>query len=407
MGKAWVVSVGDELLAGRTQDTNATWLSAELRGVGFPVLRRETVTDDAGEIAAAIRRAASEVDVVVVSGGLGPTPDDLTRHGVALALGVTCERDDEAEAWIRSAFERVGRPLHEANLVQADMPRGTAPLNNRWGSAPGIRAELGGATVFVLPGVPRELRKMARAHVIPFLEAHPARGVRKARKAVSLCGVPESRVGTLIEDLMQRGRDPSVGSYPGVAHIVLVVEGTSAEAVDDDIAEIKSRLGDAIIGDGEVALHSVVVEGLMESGQTIAVAESLTGGRISDLIVSVPGASAIFLAGFATYANEAKRDLLGVSAETLAEDGPGAVSEDCAREMAEGARRAAKSDLALATTGIAGPSGATPGKPIGTVYIALARHDRTDVRRLDLVGDRSQIRERASTAALDLLRRSL
>lgn len=405
MGRSAVVSVGDELLAGRTQDTNATYLSATMRTVGFPVVRRETVGDVRDEIADAITRAVAVADVVVVSGGLGPTPDDLTRHGLARALGVDCVRNAEAERWIRDAFERVGRPLHEANLVQADFPEGASGLQNRWGSAPGIRAELDGAIIIVLPGVPRELMGMTRAHVVPLLEEHPARAVAKVRRAVTLCGVPESRVGTLIADLMERGRDPSVGSYPGVAHIVLVAEGTSQEAVDQDIAEIKRRLGDAIVGDGEVSLEVVVAEKLIASGTTVAVAESLTGGRIADLLVSVPGVSAVFKAGFATYANEVKQSVLGVRPETLKEHG--AVSEECAREMAEGARRVGEADLAISTTGIAGPSGAVPGKPVGAVYVGLATADGTEVRRLDLVGDRSQIRERASTAALDWLRRYL
>ena len=405
MGRAAVVSVGDELLAGRTQDTNATWVSAQLRNVGFPVVHRETVPDDASSIAEAVTRCAGGADVVVVSGGLGPTPDDLTRHGIAEALGVRCHRDEDAESWLRAAFERVGRPLHAASLTQAEMPEGADPLQNRWGSAPGIRAMLNDALVFVLPGVPRELRGMTELHVLPALRGHPAQSSVKTRRSVTLCGVPESRVGSMIEDLMQRGRDPAVGSYPGVAHIVLVIEGTSQEAVAADVEEIRRRMGDAFVGEGELALNEVVAERLIETGTTIAVAESLTGGRIADLLVSVPGISSVFKAGFSTYANQAKRDLLGVHPATLSDHG--AVSEQCAREMAEGARRVAETDVAVATTGIAGPTGAVPGKPVGTVYIALATVAGTEIRRLELTGDRLQVRERASTAALDWLRRTL
>lgn len=204
---------------------------------------------------------------------------------------------------------------------------------------------------------------------------------------------------------MQRGRDPSVGSYPGVAHVVLVVEGSDSAAVSRDIDAIRERLGDAVVGTGECALHEVVAGMLIAAGTTIAVAESLTGGRIADLLVSVPGVSSVFKAGFVTYANTAKADVLGVRPETL--DAHGAVSEPCAREMAEGARRVARADVALATTGIAGPTGAVPGKPVGTVFVALASAAGTDVRCLHLPGDRLQIRERASAAALDLLRKRL
>ncbi|NRA96668.1 MAG: competence/damage-inducible protein A [Planctomycetes bacterium] len=405
MGRAFIISVGDELLSGRITDTNATWLSNELRAAGFPVMERQTVGDDREAIAGAIRRGVVDADVIVVSGGLGPTADDLTRHGVAEALGVSCMRHQEAVAQMTALFERAGRELSSTNLEQGDLPEGSTPLHNEWGSAPGIRADLDGALILVLPGVPRELKKMTRARVLPLLEEHPARGEVLVRESVTVVGIPESEAGRILEDLMQRGRDPSVGSYPGVAHLVLVVEGSDGAAVSKDVAEIRDRLGDAVVCVGERALHEVVAGMLIATETTIAVAESLTGGRIADLLVSIPGASSVFKAGFATYADEAKTDVLGVRPETL--DAHGAVSEPCAREMAEGARRVAGADVALATTGIAGPTGAVPGKPVGTVFIALASADGTDVRRLRLIGDRMQIRERAAAAALDLLRKRL
>ncbi|MEE2713898.1 MAG: CinA family nicotinamide mononucleotide deamidase-related protein [Planctomycetota bacterium] len=405
MARAFIISVGDELLSGRTPDTNATWLSRELRGIGFPVVGRETVGDDREAIAQALGRGAQVADVVIVSGGLGPTADDLTRHGLAAALDVRCELHEGAVAQIRAMFEAAGRELSPANLEQANLPVGSTPLHNAVGSAPGIRADLDGALLLLLPGVPRELKEMTHQQVIPLLREHPACGEVFVRESVTVAGVPESEAGRILEDLMQRGRDPSVGSYPGVAHLVLVVEGSDATAVAADVAEIRARLADAVVCVGERTLHEVVVGALMATGTTVAVAESLTGGRIADLLVSVPGASSVFRAGFATYANEMKADVLGVRPETL--DVHGAVSELCAREMAEGARRVAGADIALATTGIAGPTGAVPGKPVGTVFVALASEDGTDVRRLRLVGDRVQIRERAAAAALDLLRKWL
>jgi nicotinamide-nucleotide amidase len=211
---------------------------------------------------------------------------------------------------------------------------------------------------------------------------------------------------------MRRGRNPSVGSYPGVSHIVFVIEavdaddGTpAAELARRDVAEITARLGSAVVATEERQPHEVIAELLIERRLTVAVAESLTGGRVADLLVSVPGISAVFKAGFAPYANEAKRDILGVSQQIL--DDHGAVSEECARAMAEGARRVAGADLAVATTGIAGPTGAGPGKPVGTVFLALAKEGGTDVRRLQIVGDREQVRARATMTALDLLRRAV
>ncbi len=400
-----MISVGDELLAGRMTDTNASWLSSTLRGAGFPVVRRETVGDDAEQIAVALRAAAAEADVVVLTGGLGPTPDDLTRHGVARAMEVDCVRSDEAVSQIQELFERSGRKATAANMVQADIPCGCRPLHNRWGTAPGIHGALKGAQVFVLPGVPREMKHMTEACVLPVLAEHPEKEGALVRRSLTVVGVSESVAGERIAQLMRRGRDPSVGSYPGVAHLVLVVESRDAEAVEEDVRAIKAAFGDAVICDQGAPLHEVVARALMAQDVTLAVAESLTGGRISDLLISVPGVSAVFQAGLVTYSDASKQALLGVRGETLAEHG--AVSEVCAREMAEGVRGRAGAQVGLATTGIAGPTGAVPGKPIGTVFVALSSDSGTEVRRLSLLGDRTQIRERAAVAALDMLRRHL
>ena len=411
MPHAVVISIGDELLSGRTQDTNAFYLSKELRAVGFPVKHRETCPDDADRIAECLRRAASHATVIVMTGGMGPTDDDLTRHGIAKGLGSPLERCAEAEEQVRAIFRRAGRRMPEANLIQADLPVGTSPIPNAWGTAPGIHATWdNGCELFVLPGVPVELRNMVEQTIKPRLLERTDRGTAPQRRALTVCGIPESRLGEHLDELMARGRDPILGSYPRVSSFVLQLEtrrqGAEAKRVlDRDVAEIRKRLGKAVVGDGELQVHEVVAQQLMDRGETLAVAESLTAGLVSDLIAQTPGVSRILLGGVAAYHNDVKCNLLGVERAVL--DSYGAVSEQCAAQMAMGIRSRLSSHWGLSTTGIAGPTGGSSEKPVGTVYLGMSSPQGVKTRRLNLVGDRQQIRERAATALLDWLRREM
>lgn len=399
-----VVTVGDELLAGRTVDTNGAWLSMQLRGLGFVVRHRETVGDDAGAVAASLGRARELGGLVVLTGGLGPTADDLTREGVARGLGLPLEPHAGARELMAAFFAARGGRVPDRDLHQADLPRGAEPLRNSRGTAPGFLLRQPDVWVLVLPGVPEEMRLMFDREVRPLLEAHPGRGPAPRQRVLTVVGLPEAELGELLRDLLQRDRPTRIGSYPQVASIELVLEvgaGDPEQAEDlleADVAEIRRRLGDRVLGEGRLTLPEMVGRRLMESGSTLAVAESLTGGRLSDALVGVPGISAVFLAGLVTYADAVKRDVLGVREETLAAHG--AVSEACAREMAVGVRRVAGAGIGVSTTGIAGPSGGSADKPVGTVWMGVATGSGVRAERRVLVGDRGQIRDRTVHWAL-------
>lgn len=411
MSHATILIVGDEVLSGRIADANGPWLASRLRDLGLPVERIEVVADRIDAISDGVRRALERTPVVIATGGLGPTEDDVTRRGLAEGLGVGLVHDDAAEAVVRGFFERAGREVRDRDLVQARLPEGARPLENPSGSAPGIHFERDGRHLVVLPGVPHEMRLMFDGAVRPLLLALPGRGPAPHRREVTLVGVPEAAAGERLADFLARGRNPSAGSYPGASSIVFALEAVADDPeeaerlLDDDVRVIRERLGDAVLGEGRLELAEVVGERLIERGRSLALAESLTGGLVTDLLVRVPGISAVLDAGLVTYANAAKVRFLGVHRETLVEHG--AVSEICAREMAEGVRAAAGVDLGVSTTGIAGPTGAVPGKPVGTVFVAVASADGCFVERHQIPGDRLQVRERAAHRALDLLRRHL
>lgn len=411
MGRSAVVSVGDEVLAGRIDDTNATWLCRRLREEGFPVGRRETVGDIVEQIAEAVQRLTNLFDAVVVGGGLGPTEDDLTRAGVARALGVGLVSTPETEALVREYFERSGRTMTDANRVQALLPAGTRPIVNARGTAPGIWHEADGRILAVLPGVPHELRGMMEEEVLPRLRSHPARGAAPRVRRLTIAGIGESDMGARIRDLMARGRNPAVGSYPATGEIQLVIEAEAAapeaadRLLDADEAEIRNRLGGHVVAEGGLSIAEAVGRRLLELRTTLATAESITGGRVTDLLVAIPGISAVLQGGIVAYSDAVKRSVLGVPEAVFAE--VGAVSERCAAAMAEGARQLTGADVAVSTTGIAGPTGAVPGKPVGTVVAAVADARGTLTERRQIPGDRLQVRERAAVLALDLLRRRL
>ena len=406
-----IVTVGDELLGGRVVDTNAAWLSRQLRFAGFPCVHRETVRDEIEEIAGSIQRARDRAAVVVVMGGLGPTGDDVTRLGMARALGVSLVRNPAALASIAELFESRGRKLPERDAVQAELPEGAGHLPNRIGTAPGVVWEDGTRLLFALPGVPVEMKALWKEGVAPFLEDHPAKGPHPVVAELTLSGIPESEVGEILGDLLRPGRNPSIGSYPRSADVVLSLEalgqseGEAQSLIDRDIEEIEERLSGFVLCRERTTIQKVVAELLMQTGRTLAVAESLSGGRIADRIVDTPGVSAVFLGGVAAYANRAKIDLLQVRPATLEEHG--AVSEACALEMALGVRSALGADIGISTTGIAGPGGATEGKAVGTVFLGFSTPERSFAKRLSLVGDREMIRERTAQRAFDLLWREL
>jgi nicotinamide-nucleotide amidase len=413
IGLSAIVSVGDELLSGRVLDTNASWLSSVLRVEGFPTAARFAVRDDVDAIAAAVRQAEAEGQIVVVGGGIGPTKDDLTRDGVAAALGVPLTLHDGALDLVRSNYSRRGMRVPEGSEVQAMLPAGAEPIQNGVGTAPGIlvRRAAGTRVLAVLPGVPAEFRAMVERSLIPILRVHPDRGSPPVLASLTVAGLREVDAGNTIADLMERGRDPLVGSYPKLGRIVLTVESAArpeaeaARRVGETVAEIRRRLGAAVVGEGDLRLNEVVAALLLERGVTVATAESLTGGLVSDGFVEVPGISRVFIAGFVTYSNRAKIDLLGVPDSLVL--ARGAASEECARAMAEGARARTGADLALSVTGVAGPDGGSEEKPVGTVWFALSDAAGTAAARVRFPGDRAAVRAFARERAFEIIRRRL
>ncbi|GAB4319433.1 MAG: competence/damage-inducible protein A [Candidatus Sumerlaeia bacterium] len=414
-----IITTGNELLEGLYADTNSRLISARLFEWGWDVIWHTTVGDDVRRAEQALQAAAARADIVILTGGLGPTADDCNRDAVAAFTRRPLRRDAKAEEWIRDLFRRRGRTLPENNLKQADIPEGARTLYNTQGTAagfivPGDRAGAGARpAIIALPGPRREWLPMLEGPVREFLlSCHPERTPRRVL-ALQTTGVPESEVDERIRDLWTA--DPRVRltllSEPMLVTVRIVAGGGEPETLDallDDYrAQVVARLGeDNILGEGGISHEEAVGRVFRDKGLTLCVAESCTGGMISAALTAVPGSSAYVRENFVTYGNEAKIRRLGVRPETLADQG--AVSAECAAEMAAGALRESGADVALAVTGIAGPTGASPDKPVGLVFIALAdgrSPAASRTHRCQFVGDRAAVRLWTTRTALDLLRR--
>ncbi len=403
-----LLSTGDELLTGQVVDTNSTWLMDRLWDLGVMVRRKTLVGDDRQDLLAAVRETTARADLVVMSGGMGPTEDDLTAECVAAVLGVPLELHEPSRQVIAERFRKLGRTLTPNNEKQARFPRGAEVIPNRFGSAPGFRVTVGRGELVCLPGVPVEYRGLCDEWVLPRLAARL--GEVPAARVVKLFGVPESHADHAMRPVMDDPASAGVrfgfrAHWPEV-HVKWTVPGPDAAArADALLARVRGIFGDAVFGEGKQELPELVVGRLAARGERVALAESCTGGLVAELVTSVPGASAVLDLGVVTYANEAKERILGVPAALLAAHG--AVSEPVARAMAEGARAAAGAAWGIGVTGIAGPSGGTPEKPVGTVHLALAGPAGTQAAVRLYRGDRERIRRQAAFEALDLLRRAL
>lgn len=406
---AEIVSVGTELLMGQIVNTDAQFIASHLAPLGYRALYQVTVGDNPARLAGVVQSALARADVLLFTGGLGPTDDDLTKETVAQALGLEMAVVPEEEARLRAYFASRGKEMTPNNLKQARFPTGSIILPNPNGTAPGCIMEADGKAAILMPGPPRELYPMFRDHVLPYLEKRS--GVRLHSRELRIFGMGESEVTYRLRDLIAAQTNPTIAPYVKTSEVTLRVtaqcrgDAEGERLVVPVIDAILARLGSIVYSTNGESLPALCVRLLLAQGATLAVAESCTGGMLASSIVDIPGCSACFLEGVVTYANGAKVRRLGVSEGTLATDG--AVSLACAQQMAEGLRAAAGTTYALATTGIAGPDGGTPEKPVGLVYVALAGPGRTEVRKLLLSGDRARIRTAATLHALDLLRRSL
>ncbi len=402
--QAVIIAIGDELIGGASVDTNSAYLSSRLVEHGIVAVRHVTVGDDLGRITDAIARAAKETDLVVITGGLGPTLDDLTRQALADAMGVGLVEDARSAERIAAFFARIGRQMKPSNLTQALVPAGAEAIDNDCGTAPGVACRVGRSDVFALPGPPNEMTEMFEKYILPRL---PAAGAI-ARRILHAFGAGESDIGERIADLMSRQANPKVGTTAkgGIISIRIVADGETADRAESlaekTADEIRRRLGELIFGADDQTLPSVVGSALRTGGMTLATAELCTGGMIGRMMTDTPGASEYFLGGIISYSNPAKIMMLGVPPDVI--ETHGAVSEQAAVAMARGAREKFGSDFALGVTGIAGPAGGSPEKPVGLVYIALAGADGTKVHRYIFSGARNIIRQRAALTAINHLR---
>ncbi|HET9061167.1 MAG TPA: competence/damage-inducible protein A, partial [Acidimicrobiales bacterium] len=404
-----VLAIGTELLLGQVVDTNSAWIGGELSQAGISCYYQAKVGDNHARIVASMRGALSRADAVICCGGLGPTQDDITREAIAEVMGGRLVRDPELERGLRQRF--AGREVPESNFRQADVPEGATPIVASTGTAPGLVCPVGDKVVYAVPGVPAEMREMVKAAVVPDLVQRSGETATVKSRFLRVWGVPESKVAEMVAPRL----DALEGSATTIAFLASVTEGVRVRvttravgpdaqaraqaALDTEEAELRLLLGESVGGTDSEGLEVVLGRLLVGAGLRLATAESLTGGTVAARLTSVAGASDWFAGGVVPYASEAKRSLLGVGTGSV-------VSAGAAREMAEGAARSLGADIGLSLTGVAGPE-RQEGQPVGTVFVGVFMDGGTSAEELSLSGDRSMIRERASTHALDILRRSL
>jgi nicotinamide-nucleotide amidase len=413
--KVEVIAIGSELTSGRNLDTNSQWLSQELYALGFPVRFHTTLADDLEENVAAFRVAATRADLVITSGGLGPTQDDLTREALAKLAGVELVFHQPSFDFIAALFAKRGRVMTERNRVQAYFPAGAIPIPNPTGTAPGIWLEAQRSdrppVVFVaFPGVPNEMKLMFENEIRPRLIQHfPDRAGVILERKINTFGLGEAALEEKVLDLTRRGHVPEVGitASDGTISLRIFGQGKTAAEAETQIAPIETliqqRLGELVFGTGDEELQHAVARLLEQRKKTLAVAESLTGGLVMYRLCHVPGISNFFMGGCVAYSNEAKVSQLGVPAELIAKHG--AVSAAVAEAMAIGARQRFKTSFAVSTTGIAGPGGATDTKPVGLAYVGLAWEGAVKHHQVNWIGsERLDVMSRTAKAALNELR---
>jgi nicotinamide-nucleotide amidase len=408
--KAEILAVGTELLTPSRVETNAVYITGRLQETGVDVMARVTVADERALLESAFRNALERADVVIATGGLGPTEDDLTREAAAGALGRPIARDPEILEALKARFARYNRAMAEVNAQQADVIEGAVVLPNPRGTAPGQALEIQGKMLFLLPGPPREMQPMFEAEVLPKIAERVGGAVLQTR-ILRIASMGESDVEQLVAPIYGAFQNPRTTILGGAGEVELhlTASGVSRAETEARLEELASLIRACLKGriyseDGK-ALPEVLGDLLRERHLTLALAESCTGGLLSARLTDVPGASAFFESGLVTYSNAAKVELLRIDPALIA--ARGAVSEEVACAMAEGARSRAGASIGVGITGIAGPDGGTPEKPVGLVYVALSGAAGDRVRKEVFPGDRDRVRQQASQAAMDMIRRGL
>lgn len=411
---AIIISVGDELTLGRIVDTNAAWLSNELLPLGITVSQHVTVADDLDSITTNLQRCGELADVLLVTGGLGPTEDDLTRHAIANVLGSELQLDQRSLEQIERFFVKLNRKSAPTNRIQAMIPQGCDVIDNPVGTAPGMITQIGRVAAYFLPGVPAEMKQMFADTVKPkLMQLAKQLGTRQivVSRSLHAVGTGESNIAEMLGDTMARGKNPIVNCTVTSGIISVRIDAraddkhTAQQLIIPVEQEVRQKLGDYVFGCDDDTLAGVVGGLLGRKGKSLAVAESCTGGLLAKNITDISGASEYFKCGWVTYSNAAKIELLQVAPETIEQYG--AVSEQVAKQLAYNAMNLADADYALAVTGIAGPTGGSVDKPVGLVYIGLADKSNVTVTRNQFVGGRQKIRRYTVVSALNMLRKKL
>lgn len=407
---AEIICVGTELLMGQVLNTNEKFIASHLTEAGIALNHSSVVGDNPERLKESLELAKSRSDIIIMTGGLGPTDDDLTKETVSAAFGKKLTYHPECMEKMVEYLKEAGRNLTKNNEKQAYLPEECIVIENNNGTAPGCIIEEGLKAAIMLPGPPREMVPMFNETVLPYLKEKS--GMVLYSRVLRLFGIGESRAAALCDDLIKNQTNPTIAPYAKEGEVTFRVtasgegEPEAKRLVDDACEKMYGILGEYIYGEGdENSLANVVVKSLQNKKMTVATAESCTGGLIGKMITEISGASEVYGFGFVTYANEAKMQLLGVKKETL--DTFGAVSEETAREMAEGARRVSGSDIAVSVTGIAGPGGGTVEKPVGLVYIGVSDKNGTEAFRFMQHGDRERVRNKSALCAFDIIRRRI
>ena len=403
-----VICIGNEIMLGHIANTNAQFISSKLSGIGIKTSKHLDIPDDSNVIIASIRKSLAESEIVILSGGLGPTVDDLTLECIAKALNKKLNFHKKTAGRIKAHFKRRKIKMPANNMRQALVPEGGMPIENNIGTAPGLIIPVNSRVLMAFPGVPFELYPMLEKTALPYLKKKfPLCRIIKSR-VIKITGLSESKVDEMIEDLLRITGNIQMGIYPHPEeiHVKITVTEKNEKSADKIISkiekQIKSRLKDYIFGYDNEKFEEVIGRMLRESQKTLAIAESCTGGLLANRITDVPGNSAYFKLGLVTYSNESKNKLLGIPLETIKKYG--AVSKEIASLMAKNVRALAKTDYGIGISGIAGPGGATPKKPIGMVYIALADKSKIICKEFRFAGTRNLIKYKSTQSALNMLR---
>ena len=407
--KAEIIAVGTELLLGETVNTNAQYIARELANLGIDTYYQSVVGDNAERLYEAYKIAFGRADLVITTGGLGPTKDDITKEVAAQFLNKRMVPHKESLEAIREFFAKRGLPVNDGNRKQGYFPEGSIVLPNSVGTAPACIIEDKNIKLILLPGPPRENIPLFETHIIPYLQKY--RDKVFVSKTLNVTGIGEGQMEEMIMDIIENQTNPTVAPYSKARAITIRIAASAStrEEAERLIApvenQIRDRLGIYVYGEGNISLEAVVAELLIEKGLTIATAESCTGGLLSARLVNYPGISSVFMEGIISYSNQSKVRLLGVKPETL--ERYGAVSEEVAKEMAEGVRRIAGTDIGVSITGVAGPDGGTETHPVGLAYIGICINGVIKIKKINSSGSRSRIRSRLANTALDLIRREI